>query len=297
MKDYMLNLHLFDGAEGGGAPATGGAEAAAAADSGAAVQQGQAGRAEQTAAPTFEDRMKALKEEFPDAHNAYMKSHLDRRMKPSQDAAKAAQDRLDQIEPMLSTLAMRYGIDAADTAAIAKAVADDTSFLEDVAAEKGMSVDEYVADQANQAKVRKAEAIIREQEMQQRFNQQMAGWEAEAETLKTYYPQLDFRKELTNPETGERMLSLLSRGIDVKTAYEVIHMQELTASAMAKTAQVVQEKTVNDIRARGMRPQENGVGGSGAAVRQVPKNPAEMTRKERDAIARRVMRGERIEFP
>jgi len=294
MKDYMLNLHLFDGAEGGTAPAAGGAEAAAAADSGAAVQQGQA---EQTAAPTFEERMKALKDEFPDEHNAYMKGHLDRRMKPSQDAAKAAQDRLDQITPMLSTLAMRYGIDANDTAAIAKAVADDTSFLEDVAAEKGMSVDEYVADQANQAKIRKADAIIREQEMQQRFNQQMAGWEAEAEALKAYYPQLDIHKELTHPETGERMLGLLSRGVDVRSAYEVVHMQELTASAMAKTAQVVQEKTVNNIRANGMRPQENGVGGSNAAVRQVPKNPAEMTRKERDAIARRVMRGERIEFP
>lgn len=295
MNHYKLNLHLFDGAEGGAAPAAGGAEAAAAADSGAAVQQEQA--AEQTAVPTFEDRMKALKDEFPDEHGKYMQSQFGRRMKASEDAAKAAQDQLDKITPMLSTLAMRYGIDAADTAALAKAVADDTSFLEDVAAEKGMSVDEFIADQANQAKIRKADAIIREQEMQQKFNQQMAGWEAEAEAVKAYYPQLDIHNELTHPETGERMLSLLTRGVDVRSAYEVIHMQELTASAMAKTAQVVQEKTVNNIRANGMRPQENGVGGSNAAVATRPKSPAEMTRKERDAIGRRVMRGERIEFP
>ena len=294
MNHYKLNLHLFDGAEGGAAPAAGGAEAAAAADSGAAVQQGQA--AEPTA-PTFEERMKALKAEFPDEHGKYMQSQFGKRMKASQDAAKAAQDQLDVITPMLSTLSMRYGIDASDTAALAKAVADDTSFLEDVAAEKGMSVEEYLTDQANQAKIRKADEIIREREMQERFNTQMAGWENEGEALKAFYPQFDLHKELAHPETGERMLSLLSRGVDVRSAYEVIHMQELTAGAMAKTAQVVQEKTVNNIRARGMRPQENGVGGSGAAVQQVAKSPAEMTRKERDAIARRVMRGERVTFP
>lgn len=292
MNHYKLNLHLFDGAEGGAAPAAGGAEAAAAADSGAAVQQEQAVET----APTFEDRMKALKDEFPDEHGKYMQSQFGRRMKASEDAAKAAQDQLDQITPMLSTLAMRYGIDAADTAALAKAVADDTSFLEDVAAEKGMSVEEFVADQANQAKIRKADAIIREQEMQQKFNQQMAGWEAEAEAVKAYYPQLDIHKELTHPETGERMLALLTRGVDVRSAYEVIHMQELTASAMAKTAQVVQEKTVNNIRANGMRPTENGVGGSNAAVAVRAKSPAEMSRKDREKIAQRVRRGERIDL-
>lgn len=139
MTEYKLNLHLFDGAEGGGAPAEGGAEAAAAADSGAAVQQ------EAQAVPTFDERMKALKDEFPEEHGKYMQSHLGRRMKTSEDAARAAQAQLDAINPMLTTLAARYGVDASDHAAIAAAVDADASFLEDVAAQNGMSVEEYKA--------------------------------------------------------------------------------------------------------------------------------------------------------
>lgn len=56
-------------------------------------------------------------------------------------------------------------------------------------------------------------------------------------------------------------MGLLRSGVDARTAYEVVHKDEIIGGAMQYTAQRVQEKVVNDIRARGMRPPENG--GSG----------------------------------
>lgn len=291
MTEYKLNLHLFDGAEGGGAPATGGAEAAAAAESGAAVQQ----ETQAQAVPTFEERMKALKDEFPDEHGKYMQSHLGRRMKTSEDAAKAAQAQLDAINPMLTTLAARYGVDASDPAAIAAAVEADATFLEDVAAQNGMSVEDYKAHMAQQRELEELRAFKQRSEDRADFERKMQAWIGQEQEAKAVFPDFNLQAELSG-ENGEQMLQLMNMGWPVVEAYKMLHVNELVSGAMAKTAQVVQEQTVNNIRARGMRPTENGAGGSNAAVSTKPKNPADMSRKERDALARRVMRGERVTF-
>lgn len=289
MTEYKLNLHLFDGAEGGGAPAEGGAQAAVAAESGATVQQ------ETQAAPTFEERMKALKDEFPDEHGKYMQSHLGRRMKTSEDAAKAAQAKLDAIKPMLTTMAARYGVDASDPEAIAAAVEADMTFLEDVAAQNGMSVEEYKEHMAQKQELEELRAFKQRSEDRADFERKMQTWIGQEQEAKAVFPDFNLQSELSG-ENGEQMLQLMNMGWPVVEAYKMLHVNELVSGAMAKTAQVVQEQTVNNIRARGMRPTENGAGGSNAAVSTKPKNPAEMSRKERDALARRVMRGERVTF-
>ena len=289
MNHYKLNLHLFDGAEGGGAPA--GAEAAAAADSGVAVQQEQ--NTEVVAAPTFEERMKALKDEFPDEHGKYMQSQFGRRMKSAQDEAKSLQQRLDAINPMLSTLSMRYGVDAADPAALAAAVEADASFLEDVAAQHGMSVDEYKADLAQKRELSELRAFKQQAEDQRDFDRKMATWMDQSKHTAELFPGFDLQAELQG-EKGEDMFRLMNAGWDVTQAYKMVHVDDIVSGAMAKTAQVVQTQTVNNIRAHGTRPQENGAGSS-ATAREVL-DPAKMTRKQRDALERRAMRGERITF-
>ena len=107
------------------------------------------------------------------------------------------------------------------------------------------------------------------------------------------YPGLSLEAEANDPETGEQFMRLLSSGVDVRTAYEVIHKDDIISGAMHYTAQKVKEKTVNDIRARGLRPQENGAQGSTAA-KVVKSDPKSWTDKDMDEVIRRVAAGERI---
>jgi hypothetical protein len=130
------------------------------------------------------------------------------------------------------------------------------------------------------------------QETQDRIDQQLATWSRQEEETKQYFPQFDLKDEL-NSETGERFLQMLQSGVDVKTAYQVIHMDELIGGAMAYAANGVRQQTVNNIRARGLRPAENGSGNSSLGI-NTHFDISKSTKAERDEIARRVMRGETV---
>ena len=84
----------------------------------------------------------------------------------------------------------------------------------------------------------------------------------------------------------------LKSGVDVRTAYEVAHHDEIISGAMQFTAQKVKEKTVNDIRARGMRPSEGGLGEHPAGEGQL--DVTKLTRQQRADMAKRASRGEII---
>jgi hypothetical protein len=103
------------------------------------------------------------------------------------------------------------------------------------------------------------------------------------------YPGFDFGAERQNPEFE----NLVRKGVSVRAAYEVIHRDEIIGGAMKYAATEVQRKTADDIRARGQRPAENGLGAQAPSlVRKA--NVDSLTREDRDEIARRVARGERI---
>lgn len=133
-----------------------------------------------------------------------------------------------------------------------------------------------------------------ERDRRDRAAETARGWQREAEALISVYPSLDLQAELKAP-TGPRFTKLLLGGADVRTAYEAVHRDEILAAAMRFAAERAREMTVSDIRARGTRPAENGVDGTApASLGRV--NVHELTRREREAIARRVLRGERVEL-
>ena len=97
----------------------------------------------------------------------------------------------------------------------------------------------------------------------------------QAEAVRGRYPDFDLDRELDNPGFAR----LLNSGVDPKTAYEVVHHEELTGRA-ARLAE------------NAARPQENGLGGAPAAVSKP--DPRQLTRAERRALRRRAARGEEI---
>lgn len=235
----------------------------------------------------FEDMIKG---EYKDAFQKRTQRIIDTRFRET----KTLESQMRQVEPVMELLAQKLGVeDPKDYAAIAKAIEADDSYYEAEAAERDMSVAQL--KQIKQMERENAQFHRMEQERQQRENADRIyqGWMQQADQVKQTYGDFDLRSEIGNPETGERFVSLLRNGIDVKTAYEVIHKDEIIGGAMQYTAQRVEKQVTDTIRARGMRPAENGSSGNAAAVvRKADVNS--WTRKDREEVSRRVMRGEKI---
>ena len=324
-QDYQLDLQLF--AEGGAAGGEG--TGAGVADGGAgdtaaqpksaraarnplanvqygkapqaeaeSVQQPQQVEAQASAQPArkavdldkaFDDLIKG---DYKDAFQKRTQRIINDRFKQT----KALEGQLQQMEPMFQMLAQRYGVeDPSDYAAIQKAIENDDGYYEAEAAERDMSVAQLKQIKQMERENAQFHRMQQEQERQQNADRIYQGWLQQSEQVKQIYGNFDLRSEIGNTETGERFVSLLRNGIDVKTAYEVIHKDDIIGGAMQYTAQRVEKQVTDSIRARGMRPQENGATGNAAAVvRKADVNS--LTRKDRNEIARRVMRGEKITF-
>ena len=282
----ILNLRLFDGAEGAGTGAAGAAPDGAGAAGNAVAPQVTTAEMEQR-----QSEFDAYIAENKDLYDARVEKQLQRRFRDT-ERLRADSERLSKLTPMLSLLHQRYGTKDGDTDALFHAIEDDNAFYEQAAMEAGMSVEQY----KEMARLERENAELRQvretQEQNRRANETFQRWTQQAEDCKRFYPSFDLEEELQG-ETSQRFVDLLKSGVDVRTAFEVIHKDEIIGGAMAKTAQVIAQKTVNGIRSRGMRPQENGTSANGAAV-SVKTDVNKMTKKEREDIARRVMRGERI---
>ena len=108
--------------------------------------------------------------------------------------------------------------------------------------------------------------------------------------IKGIYPSFNLESEMQNPQ----FINLLRSNIDMRTAYEVIHKDDIIHGAMQFTAKEIEKKVTNKIMANGARPAENGMASQGAAV--VKSDVSQLSRADRAEIARRVQRGEKISF-
>lgn len=314
---YELDLMLFG--EGGGA----GAGAGAAAGDGAAgdgagagqmgpVETGKRGKAnplasvaygiqDEETAPAKEtdttvttDDAAKRQAEFDsfirankDLYDARVKQTVDRRFKGQQ----AMEAELTEARAMMDVLKRKYGGQTAKE--LREAVEADSTYWEAEAEKRGLTIEQtkhVVALEESNAQFLAAE---KQREHQAGVQQAAARWMQQAEALAQKYPGFDLDAELESEETGERFANLLRAGIDVENAYKLIHMDELMSGAIGYAVQTTQKKTMDSIRARGMRPRENGGGGHAAAT-VVRKDPAQWTKADREEVSRRVLRGETI---
>lgn len=307
---YPINLQLF--AEGGGAAGAGtgtsGTGSGAMADGVPAtpgkgvksnpladVQYGkqdngsaaQAAAGQGIVADERQSRFEALiKGEYKDLYDAKVQDTIQRRLKASKETV----DKYNASAPLRDLLARKYGVDAEDVEALTKAIEEDDSYYEDEALEKGISVEQL----KNIRKMERENAELRRQMQEQSMHEEAdriyADWMDQSAALKQVYPGFDLNAELQNP----RFVDLLRSNIDVRTAYEVLHKDEIIPAAMQFTAQQVQQKLANSIAAGAGRPQENGLGGRASAV--VKSDVSQLSKADRQEIIRRVQRGEKIRF-
>lgn len=219
-----------------------------------------------------------------------------------QNAVQIAAQNLEaspEMRGLLEAIAEKYGTDATDltalTDAIRNGVVKDDAYFEKIAMEKGISV--KTAREMDKLETQNRRLTAQQQAAQQmqkaaaeraRIAQIQARWDAEAEALKAKYPEFDREEVLANPEVEKMMRA----GCSMEAAYRAAYFDRLMARQTAATAQQTEQGVLNRVQQRASRPAENGTRPGGAV--QTHLDVEHMSRKDREALEKRVLRGEII---
>jgi hypothetical protein len=118
----------------------------------------------------------------------------------------------------------------------------------------------------------------------------LSRWASEAEALSARLPGFDLAAEAADP----RFRALLRGGFGVEEAFRMAHLEDLALACARRSAADAEARLLADIRARGVRPSENGASGQSAFT--LREDSPRLSRAGRGDIARRVARGETVVF-
>ena len=227
-----------------------------------------------------------IKGEYKDLYDARVQDTVQKRLK----GHKELEAKYNSLQPTLATLAQKYGVDAEDIEALNNAIQEDDTYYEDEALEKGMTVQQLKEVKKMERENAELKAQMEEAQRQENGKKLYSQWLQQADATKGIYPSFDLEAEMANP----KFVDLLRSNIDVRTAYEVLHKDDIIRGAMQFTAQTVESKISKKIASNGARPTENGMSSQSAAV--VKSDVSQLSKADRAEIIRRVQRGEKIRF-
>ena len=300
LNPMLINLQLL--AEGGAAAGTGAGDggtgaagtqgvtaAAAMSQKGVSSAEGTVpaaeGQVETVAQQDLDAEFESLiKGKFKGQYGARVQDTVQKRLKGTMETV----EKFNALTPTLEMLAQKYGVDAGDIEALNAAIQDDDSYYEQEALERGITVSELKQFRKMERENAELRRQMREQETRENANRLYSQWMKQEQDTKAIYPSFSLEAEMQNP----KFVDLLRSNIDVRTAYEVLHKDEIIPAAMQFTAKAVEQKITNKIMANGARPAENGMASQGATV--VKTDVSQYTKADRAALNRRVARGEKI---
>lgn len=186
-----------------------------------------------------QNEVKGIEEEFENLINNKFKEQFKARTQSIIDKRFKETKRLEEfktsVSPIIEKLNKEYEVEDGDTETLyQKMLEAEKESEENISEEKNQKLDESIDN----------------------LKKSVSLWVKESEAIKELYPDFDFRNELKNNALFGK---LLYSGIPLKTAYEVVHKDEILSGAMAYTAQKVREQVVKGIEAKGRRPAENGM--------------------------------------
>lgn len=261
---------------------------------GEAEPEGEGKEAGEQAPPTAQQRRSA----FAQAMQQYPEEFEEAMQRAAQIAVQNIRQN-PQLNELGQALADAYGVDMSDMAGLIDAVKNgrvkNDEYYETMAQQRGISVKtaremdrmEGELQRANAEKQR-AQQMRLAAEHQQRAAAVRAQWEAEAAQLKNSYPDFELDEVLANPAVAD----MIRRGVSLEAAYRAAYFDQLMENRTALTAKQVEQGVAARIQQRGARPAENGTHPGGAAEMKV--DVAHMTKAQREELARRARRGERI---
>lgn len=229
---------------------------------------------------------KLIKGDYKDAFSRRVQNIINGRFKET----RTLQEQLQKSTPVFEILAQKYGIKSDDIDGIVRALENDDESYREEAMEKGITVEQLKEMKKLEREVLQLRRNESRRDEQDRINRDITNWKNQAESLKEIYPNFNLDTEIEDPQ----FFSLLRNNVDVRTAYEVIHRDEILGGAMQYAAQTAAKRVADSVAANSKRPVENGVTSQGAVNSQTDVN--KLTKAQREEIERRVARGERITF-
>ena len=206
-------------------------------------------------AKAFEDLIKG---EYKDLYDARVQQTLRRRL----GAAKESEARYTAVAPTLALIEELLGESPSDTDAIGQRL-------------KGLLKGESELAQ---------KAELDEERCEKRY----LAWESEARELAARYEGFDVEKELVNAH----FRAMLESGIPMRAAYFAIHADEIMPATLTHAVRTVREQVTRAVANGSLRPEETGLSPNAAAP--LKGDVSRLSRAEREAIIRRVERGEKI---
>ena len=211
-----------------------------------------------------------------------------------------AEEAMSKLEPALEVLALKYGQDPAniDFDALAKAIGDKKSYVEDKALEMGVTystAEKLVDDELGDARQRKTELQEKDNLELRMLDDHMRNLEQQGEALKKVFPNFDLRTEMQN-QAFRRMLAPGKGLMSVEDAYYAVHRKEIDAARSQVIAQRTRQNISNAIQAGSLRPNENGTSGQSASVTTFDYSKASKAQREalKQQIRASAARGEKL---
>ena len=227
-----------------------------------------------------------IKGDYKEFYEERVKENLARRFRENAGIKKQN----EQNRKIVEMLYDRYNLMPGDVRALKAALDSDNAYLAAEADKRGMSIENYKYIKKLETENRHFMATEARYRAREKANETVEKWFGESAKVKETYPDFDIFSEAKNPE----FISLIQSGIDVRTAYEVLHHAELVREAEQRAAREAEIKTAESIRQKSSRPAENGLSSKSSAI--FANGVSSLTPKEREDIARRAARGERISF-
>lgn len=289
-KSYALNLQLFaEGGDGGtGADGANGVSAGAPSLQSQGVSNAQSPdvRSNDDGVDRNAEFEALIKGKYKDLYDARIQDTIQKRLKSSKETV----DKYNALTPTLEMLSKKYGVDAQDIEALNKAIVDDDAYYEEEALDRGLTVEQLKSIKKMERENAELKRQMEEAHAKEESDRIVAGWLQASEQMKSVYPSFNLQAELQNPNFAQ----LLRNNIDVRTAYEVIHKDEIIPAAMQFAVNTAEQKLAKNIMANGSRPKENGLGSQSSVL--TTSDVSKLTKEQRAELALRASRGERITF-
>ena len=287
MLDFLIRLQRF--ADEGVAESSGVGEVQADSQSATDTDTGMSeSSGESISEPTFDELIKG---KYKADYDQSVQNILKKRLKGHKDL----QSQADMTKPLFDMFGARYGYDTENLTPdqrqdIINKMMNENTFYEEEAIERGMDVETLKeikkAERENRQLKAEAARQRRETENRQRVDYLMQ----QARDLQNVYPGFDLDAEMSNPEF-ERLA--WGAGVPLRTAYEVVHKDEILGQGMQYAVQQTMEKASHAIQSGSMRPAEGGMSSQASTVTG-NKSPRNWTKEERAEIKRRIASGERV---
>lgn len=239
-----------------------------------------------------DDDYQKFREKYKDRIGEDIQSAIQRRFKNQESFENDYNDLVNGLAPLF----YKYGIDSTDVNGLIDALSKDDSLYEDMAYDKGLTLEaakEQMLNQQEISRMRREIEAYENEKMEQQARKDAYDtynkWVAEAEALKQLYPSFDLATELESEDFRNDLVA----GKPLQKVYEAAHLSEILQGAIQAAYGKGQEVYANNIKKRGMRPSENG---TSTRPVNVKKSAEELTDKDIESILRRVRRGDIISF-